>query len=119
MKVGLDEGGQLDVFQRQRVACIDRNDDIVAALRCMSQNVREIVENALAELHDVLTPSACREILDNVMPEIRCEHESIVASMTHKQIVARSACQGVAAGRAQDRAARTCNHVASTIELLS
>jgi hypothetical protein len=57
MKVLLIESGQLDVFQRQRVARTIRDENILAALCCMSQDVRETVENALAELHHIVAPS--------------------------------------------------------------
>ena len=73
------------------------NDSIVAALRCMSQHVCEVVQDSLAKLHRILTASACREILDYVVPEVRLKYETVVSAMTHKQIVARSACQRIAA----------------------
>src|SRR4051794_6553351 len=64
MKIGLFESAHLDVFQRQRVGRTCCNDSIVAALRCVSQDLCEIVENTLTELDGILTASACREIID-------------------------------------------------------
>jgi hypothetical protein len=53
------------------------DDNTLTVLRCMSQHVRKIVENAFAELQHVVAPSLCREIRDNVISEIRCKHEGV------------------------------------------
>ncbi|MEA2917603.1 MAG: hypothetical protein QOJ15_9684, partial [Bradyrhizobium sp.] len=67
MEIVLVESGQLDVLQRQGVARTIRDDDILAALCCMSQDVSETVENALVELDHIVTPSGCAEIIDDIL----------------------------------------------------
>src|ERR1700704_6967299 len=85
----------------------------------MRKNARKTVENAHAELDYVVAPRARAEIIDDVVPEVRCKYEGIMAPVANQQIVAGSACQRISAGRAHDRAARTRADLASTIELLS
>src|ERR1700722_7531707 len=119
MEIVAVERAQLGILQRHRVVRISRNNNILAGLRSMCQTARETVENGLAELDHIVGMSACEEIHDHFVPEIRSEYEGIIVSIAYEQIVAPSACQRIAAGRAQDRAARTCHDVASTIQLLS
>lgn len=97
MKVVLVQSGQLGVLQRQRIACAGVDDNVVPALCRMGQNVREIVEDTFAELHNVMTKSGCPEIGDDVLAEIRREHERVVATVSFEQIVTRRAFQRVAA----------------------
>ena len=58
MKISLVQSSQLDVFQRQRVRRIGRNDNILPDLRSMGKNARKTVENAHAELDYVVAPRA-------------------------------------------------------------
>src|SRR5215212_277195 len=88
MKVGFVERVHLDVFHGKRIRGTRCNDNIVAILRCMRQNVCEAVENSFAELHDVMTTSGCAEVLNHVLSEVGREHEGVVASRTHEQIIA-------------------------------
>src|SRR3954454_23746029 len=97
MKVGLVESAQLDVFQRQRIGRTCRKDNIVATLGCMSKNVRKTFESALAELHHIVTAAACTKVLDDITPEIRFEHKSVVPSRTRQQIIVARTCKRIAA----------------------
>src|SRR4051794_29710694 len=119
MKVGLIERAYFYVFHRKRDSRPCCNDNIVAVLGCMGQNVCEAVENGLAELDDVMTTSGCAKVLDDVVPEIGREYESVMASRAHKKIIACRTVEFIAASGAQDRVARTCNGVISAIEFLS
>ena len=112
MKVMTIKSRQLGVLQRQRVVRISRNNNILADLRRMGEDARETIENARAELNHVVAPSACDEILDHVVPEIRSKYKGIGTPIANKEIITGSACQRVAAGRAQDRTTRACNDVA-------
>ena len=42
------------MFQSQRVASVRGDNDVSSALRCMCEYIGEVVEDALAELNDVM-----------------------------------------------------------------
>ena len=105
MKVVMVESSQLGVFQRERIVRARRNNNILADLRRMSENASETVENTLAELDHIVASSTRDEVLDDVIPEVRRKDEGIGMSITNDEIVARTARQGIAVRRAQDRAA--------------
>ena len=121
MKVVLVESGQLDILQRQGIPCSVRDNNILAALRCVRQGVRETVEDALAELDHIvaLAPSIGVKVGDDIFSKIGRKHECIWVSIANEQIVARSTCQRIAAVRPQGRTTRTRHDVAGIIELLS
>jgi hypothetical protein len=93
MKVGLIESIELGVFQGQGIVPAGCTDGVMAALGCMSQNVREMIEYALAELLQVVTSSASAKVFDDVTPEIRCEHKTVVSG----ELIAGGACQRITA----------------------
>src|SRR3954447_12529037 len=99
MEVVTVELVELRVLQRERVAP-RRDGDIVAGLRGMGENARKTVEHALAELDRVVTGSTSREILDDVVAEVRGKHEGIRPSLADHDVVAGGAGQRVAAARA-------------------
>src|SRR5690349_5830661 len=68
----------------------------------MRHDVREVVERSVAELDNVVTTFGCGEVADDVLAEVGCELEGVMAAIASEQVVARRARQMVVALRAQD-----------------
>src|SRR3977135_4266943 len=118
MEVVAIERAKLGVLQVKRVAP-RRNDDVLSSLGCMGENAGKAVEYGLADLYCIVPPPAGDEVLDDVVAEIRGEHECILMSIADEDVIGRGACQRIAVGRAEDRLARTrCYRVAGAVDLL-
>src|ERR1700733_12920324 len=103
MKVVFVESSQLNVVQRQRVARTISDNNILATLCRVRKDVREIVEDALAELDHVVTTAAARvEVRDDILSEVCSKHKRIGVAVTDEQVVASRARQRIGAARTQD-----------------
>ena len=69
----------LGVFQGQRIPSRRLNDGVMSGLSRVRQNVREIVEDVLRELDDVVVWTVRLEIPNDVISKVVAEDERILA----------------------------------------
>jgi hypothetical protein len=94
------------------------DDDVASGLCGMRQDVREIVEHAFAELHNIVPPAAGLEILYHIVPEVWSEHKRVGMPSPNEQVVRGSARQEITAARSDDRIPRTFDNLSGLIKLL-
>src|SRR5512137_2852855 len=88
VKIRLHELAERYIFQRNTICRIVGNDDISTSLRSMGQHGSKAVENSIAKLDVVVTPTLCLEICYDVIAELRpTEHKSIDAATAGHDVV--------------------------------
>lgn len=97
VEVLMVKGRHLGIFQGQRIPSTRLNDDVMSSLCGVRQNVREIVEDVLGELDDVVVWTVRLEIPNDVISKVVAEDKRILARASDVDL---SAIRGVLGGSA-------------------